>query len=110
MLAAQTGALIRTLKGHKARVVCVSIFDDLKRIVSASWDNTIKVWNADSGDQIHTLVGQLNVKSVVISNDGRRIISNHFGREGIKTWNAKSGELINSFFFSCGGDTCLAFY
>jgi len=39
-----------TLKGHSDGVTSVSFSPDGKRIVSGSWDNTLKVWDISSLD------------------------------------------------------------
>ncbi len=45
------------LLGHGSPVYSVSISNDGKTIVSGSWDNTIKVWNRETGELIRTLTG-----------------------------------------------------
>ena len=42
-------ALIRTLAGHSASVFGVAVTPDGRRAVSAPGDNTLKVWDLDSG-------------------------------------------------------------
>jgi WD40 repeat protein len=39
----------RTLEGHSARVRGVAVTPDGTRTVSASWNNTLKVWDLDTG-------------------------------------------------------------
>jgi WD40 repeat protein len=39
-----------TLKGHSDAVASVSFSPDGKRIVSGSWDDTLKVWDISSLD------------------------------------------------------------
>ena len=46
---AQTGQEMLTLKGHSGTVNSVSFSPDGKRIVSGSYDNTLKVWDTQTG-------------------------------------------------------------
>ena len=43
---AESGEETLTLKGHTWKVESVVFSPDGKRIVSGSWDQTLKVWNA----------------------------------------------------------------
>ena len=46
---------------------------DGRRIVSGSYDKTVKVWDAATGQEMLTLKGHTAVYSVAFSPDGRRI-------------------------------------
>ena len=71
-----------TLKGHTDVVTSVAFSPDGRRIVSGSFDSTVKVWDASSGQEILTLKGPGSVDSVAFSPDGRRIVSG--GGEQVK--------------------------
>ena len=63
---------------------------DGRRIVSASDDKTLKVWDAESGQETLTIKGHTSdVLSVAFSPDGRRIVS---GGGSPKVWDAESGQ------------------
>ncbi|RYH07702.1 WD40 repeat domain-containing protein, partial [archaeon] len=90
------GPLLGTLQGHDAYVTSVCISPDGSRIVSGSWDKTIKIWDASSGECVQTLRGHDNrVTSVCISPDGSRIVSGSWD-ETIKIWDASSGECVQT--------------
>ncbi|GBG35282.1 WD repeat-containing protein pop1, partial [Hondaea fermentalgiana] len=60
--------LLHVLKGHSASVNSVAIQGDI--IVSGSWDNTVRIWNATSGEEQHVLKGHSGgVNSVAIQGD-----------------------------------------
>lgn len=40
-----------TLRGHSEWVTACAVSPDSSFIVSASWDNTLKVWDADTGTE-----------------------------------------------------------
>jgi hypothetical protein len=46
--------LIRTLEGHTSSVYSVAVSPDGRRAVSASWDNTLKVWDLETGAVVAT--------------------------------------------------------
>jgi WD40 repeat protein len=68
-------SLVRlTLRGHSKVVLGVAFSPDGKRLATASGDNTAKVWNAISGQQVLTLRGHSgSVYRVAFSPDGKRL-------------------------------------
>ena len=57
--------------------------------MSGSDDNTLKVWDAQSGQETLTLKGHTGIVwSVSFSPDGKRIVSG--GRGGMKIWDISS--------------------
>ena len=45
------------LSGYSGIVTSVALSADGKKIVSGSSDKTVKIWDTDSGEVIHTLSG-----------------------------------------------------
>ncbi|KAF2489417.1 beta transducin-like protein HET-E2C [Lophium mytilinum] len=88
-----SGACKHTLEGHDNRVTSVAFSHDSTRLASASWDNTIKVWNPSSGGGAceQTLQGHSDdVYSVAFSHDSTRLAS--ASRDNtIKIWDLGSG-------------------
>ncbi|GBG35225.1 Guanine nucleotide-binding protein subunit beta-like protein, partial [Hondaea fermentalgiana] len=80
--------LLHVLNGHSSEVYSVAIQGDI--IVSGSWDNTVRIWNATSGEEQHVLKGHSGpVKSVAIQGDS--IVSGSKDNT-VCIWNATSGE------------------
>ena len=79
-----------TLKGHSHFVSSVSFSPDGNRIVSGSFDRTVKVWDAQTGQETRTLKGHSGVvSSVSFSPDGKRIVSGS-GDQTLKVWDISS--------------------
>src|SRR5206468_4258081 len=66
----------QTLLGHTGSLTSVCFSPDGKHIVSGSLDQTVKVWDAATGQEILSLRGHTGaVTSVCFSPDGKRILS-----------------------------------
>src|SRR6266702_3279592 len=76
-----------------ARVNSIALSPDGQRIVSCSYDETIRVWNATTGEtEAGPFTGHTDwVTSVGFSPDGQRIVSGSNDRT-IRVWNATTGE------------------
>ncbi|MEH1877686.1 AAA-like domain-containing protein, partial [Nostoc sp.] len=103
------------LEGHSSLVNSVVFSPDGKTLASASFDNTIKLWNRETGKEITTLTGHSDkVNSVVFSPDGKTLASASFDKT-IKLWNRETGkeittltghsDKVNSVVFSPDGKT-----
>jgi WD40 repeat protein len=65
-------------------------------LVSGSGDNTIKLWNVETGQEIRTLNGHdSSVRSVNFSPDGKTLVSGS-GDNTIKLWNVETGQEIRT--------------
>ncbi len=51
------GRLLRTLNGHSDVVNAVAVTADGKRAISGSDDNTLKLWNLETGEELFYLIG-----------------------------------------------------
>ena len=86
------GPLIRTLSGHSDGVTAVAITPDGFRAVSASWDNTLKLWDLQTGRELATLRGHSwSVEAVAIASDGFRAVSASWDNT-LKLWDLEGGD------------------
>ncbi|WP_138499488.1 serine/threonine-protein kinase [Nostoc sp. PA-18-2419] len=66
-------------------------------LASGSWDNTIKLWDVNTGKEIRTLTGHTNwVNSVAFSPDGKLLVSGSADCT-IKLWQVHTGIEIQTF-------------
>ncbi|BBD65423.1 WD-40 repeat-containing protein [Nostoc commune NIES-4072] len=103
------------LQGHDGSVNSVSFSADGKTLASGSYDNTIKLWNLETGKEIRTLKGHDGyVTNVSFSADGKTLASGSWDNT-IKLWNLETGKeirtlkghdgIVGSVSFSADGKT-----
>jgi len=81
-----------TLRGHSGPVNSVAFSPDGKRLATASYDQTAKVWDAESGQELLTLRGHgAFVLGVAFSPDGKRLATAS-GDGTAKVWDAEGGK------------------
>jgi len=84
-----------TLHGHSGRVSSLAISPDGKHIVSAGFDNTIRVWDTVKGAELLTISRDSGnaVTCLALSPDGRRVVAgDHAGQ--IDVWDVSSGKKV----------------
>jgi WD40 repeat protein len=90
------GPLIRILEGHRMAVECVAITPDGRRAVSASGDHTLRVWDLESSQSVHTLQGHTAwVTGVAVAPNGRRAVSGSYDNT-LHVWDLQSGQSVHT--------------
>ncbi|WP_017300100.1 serine/threonine-protein kinase [Nodosilinea nodulosa] len=88
--------LVQTLTGHQSWVTTAAFNPQQPILVSGSLDDTLRVWNWQSGDLLHSIKGHARgVNDVAIDRRGQMLVS--CGDDAtIKVWNLGDGTLRNT--------------
>ena len=88
-------ALKLTLRGHHEWVRAVAFAPgNPSLLASGGYDNTVRLWNTQSGETLHTLNNHDgNIRSVAFSPDGS-ILASSSDDKTIQLWNAQTGQRI----------------
>ncbi|NIA10854.1 MAG: hypothetical protein GWP10_14285, partial [Nitrospiraceae bacterium] len=103
---AETLKLVRLFKG---RCTSVSFSPDGTLLASASYDDTVKLWNVNTGELVRTLqANSYYVKSVSFSPDGTLLASGSWD-DTIKLWNVNTGEPVRTLEGQSSGVNSVSF-
>lgn len=94
----RSGTNLVNFRGHSGTVECVAISPDERYVASGGYDETLRLWNAATGEQIGILDTPHSgyVESVAFSPDGRYLASAGMDNQ-IKLWDVYSGQLLRTF-------------
>jgi eukaryotic-like serine/threonine-protein kinase len=107
------GHEIKQLQNPGAAVVHMAFTPAGDRLVCASSDRAVRIWNLrdgrDDGRPIRTLIGQKdNIRSIAVSGDGRTLALGGWNG-GLKTWDLETGRELISFVGHTDAVTALVF-
>ncbi len=105
------GTEIGLLTGHTEQVYSVTYSPDGRTLASGSKDDTIRLWDAETGKHKHTLSGhRFYVVSVVYSSDGNMLASGGtYHDRTIRLWDAETGKHKYTFSGHTDGVESIAF-
>jgi WD40 repeat protein len=100
--------MVDTLKGHFAPVTSVAVYAEGRRAISASSDDTLRVWDLEGRHLVRTLEGHSSwVQGVAVYKDGHRAVSASLDKT-LKVWDLQTYKEVASF--TCDADArCCAF-
>lgn len=85
---------LKVLEGHGREVTAIAVTPDGSRVISASDDATIKVWDIAQGRLLATLSGHDGPVKAVVT-DGKRVISASDDKT-LRLWDLASGQVIKT--------------
>ena len=87
-------AQVAVFTGHTDRLRSVAFSPDGRRIVTGSFDNTARVWDAETGQPTALLSGHADrVISVAFSPDGQRIVTGSYDKT-TRIWDISTGREV----------------
>lgn len=104
----QSDRCIRTLAAHSMSVNTCAFSPDGRRLVSASADDTLKIWDAQTGEELLTLAGHSDcLTACAYSPNGLQIVSGSLDRS-VRIWEAETGAELASLVGHSGSvEACM---
>ena len=91
------GREVKTFSVQTWRVNSVAFSPDNKYVLSGNYENSLELWDINSGNAVKTFSGHSQlVFSVALSQDGQYALSGNWGNT-LKLWDFKSGKEVKIF-------------
>jgi WD40 repeat protein len=97
LLATTAGGIVRRFTGHSRDVNCVAVGHDGKHVLSGSNDQSIRVWELETGELVHTLgnhTGEVFDLALRPEDDGLPWVASAGGDKIVRFWQPTIGRMV----------------
>ncbi|CCM03916.1 uncharacterized protein FIBRA_06067 [Fibroporia radiculosa] len=103
---------VRTLKGHTDGVMCLQFDETLLHpsfpvLITGSYDRTARVWNLETGTEVHCLTGHTRAVRA-LQFDEAKLITGSMDHT-MRVWNWRTGQCLRTLEGHTEGVVCLNF-
>ena len=84
---------MRTWHAHSDLIVALAFRPHASLLASASYDETARLWDADTAALVRTLHGETRVPAIAFSPDGRRLAGGSH-TETVRIWDIETGQVV----------------
>ncbi|KAF8836608.1 WD40 repeat-like protein [Paxillus ammoniavirescens] len=92
-----TARPLMTMSGHKEEIRKIAYLPGGERIVTCSFDRTVRIWNVETGEQEGTTMEhEAWVYGLAVTMDGKRVLSGG-GDTRIRVWDVETQELVEEW-------------
>lgn len=99
----------RLIRGHAASVTVVCFSPDGTRVLTASKDRTVRIWDTESADlQCVLRIHEGRISGASFSADGKQVVTASHDA-GVRVWDAGTGAILSTLDGHDGGTTTASF-
>jgi WD40 repeat protein len=92
-----TAKPLMTMSGHEEDIRKIAYLPGGERIVTCSFDKTVRIWDVENGEQEGTTMEHEGwVDGLAVTRDGKRILSGGEDKR-IRVWDVETHELIEEW-------------
>lgn len=111
-----TGKLLLDMKGHEGAVKSFAYIDDIKTLISASLDNTMKLWDLSNASNIQSIICMKTIPAhsdyirVLLYIEEMRILVSAGEDKIVKIWDVLNMQCIGNLMGHKKGIYCLVYF